>query len=375
MTTKKISKQAAKPMTLGDLLTSKTEAIATICDEHLDAERLVKVALAACSRDKKLMECDYLSVLKAVMASAELGLECGGGVAGLAYLVPYGKTCQLIVGYKGLITLAMRTGAVNLIEAVAVFKGEEFSITRGTIPGIHHVPDLDRVRLVEDLRGCYMVARMHTGEMYFEWMNAEEIIAVKNRSAAQGGPWSGSDSDKIEMARKSVVRKGSKYLPITGKFTRALDLDADTPDFESEGRENVRVVTSPPTGMFDLNGGGDEQPPAETFDPDKADGAPNDTTDDPNDPKQDPPPNEDAIPAADTTAEPTLTAKQQESVDKRMSNMCLHIVGVNKSWTFKQAEDLVVGWLGNEGVTRDELHVSKTWAEIKMKFAKCDWKD
>lgn len=81
------------------------------------------------------------------MQSAQLGLEPGSAL-GQAYLVPYGNQCQLILGYRGMIDLARRSGQVLSLSAFAVHEGDEFSYQLGLHPDIHHVPscEADRVK-------------------------------------------------------------------------------------------------------------------------------------------------------------------------------------------------------------------------------------
>ena len=65
-----------------------------------------KIAVAAVSMDVKLQVCEPKTIAHCVFIASQLGLEVGT-VSGEAYLVPYGKTCTLVVGYKGIIKQAL----------------------------------------------------------------------------------------------------------------------------------------------------------------------------------------------------------------------------------------------------------------------------
>ena len=67
--------------------------------------------------------------------AAQLGLE-PNDARGLAYLLPYndkrrGKIVQLIIGYRGMIDLARRSGMVSSINVFAVFEGDHFDYRLG----------------------------------------------------------------------------------------------------------------------------------------------------------------------------------------------------------------------------------------------------
>ena len=81
--------------------------------DALGAERnaapyITSVLLAVANSDK-LQECSYQSIYTSALRAATLRLSCDQST-GQAYLVPYGKNATLIVGYKGLYDLAIRTG-------------------------------------------------------------------------------------------------------------------------------------------------------------------------------------------------------------------------------------------------------------------------
>ena len=212
----------ARPMsTLQDLLERNKHSIVKVLPKHLTADRLIKVALVACARDENLKRCTPESVLKAVMVAAELGLDCGGTL-GSAYLVPYGRTCTLITGYRGLIDLARRSGAIRSVEARPVFPSDHFKLRFGLDPVLEHEPS-NKPRKADELLGVYCVAAFNDGGHHVEWMTREEVNAIRDRSpAGKSGPWK---TDYVEMARKTVVRRAAKYWPLSPEMQRALEAE------------------------------------------------------------------------------------------------------------------------------------------------------
>ena len=82
------------------------------------------------------------SFIGAMMNAAQLGLE-PNTTLGQAYLIPYGKQVQFVLGYKGLIDLAYRSGEVAIVRAETVFKNDEFVYELGFEPKLIHRPKLD----------------------------------------------------------------------------------------------------------------------------------------------------------------------------------------------------------------------------------------
>jgi len=219
-------------------------ALPSTVAKYLTPERLTKITLSAISRSPLLLECTPESVLRSVMDAASLGLEPTGGVLGHAYLVPYrnNKTnkreAQLIVGYRGLIDLAHRSEKLIDIEAHAVHEHDYFRLEYGRDPKLEHKPKLDGPP--GQLVGAYCVATLVGGRKHCEWMSLEEIIVIRDRSRARDdGPWK---TDFEEMAKKTVVRRCAKYLPMSTELVRALEVE----DAAETGTEPPSVVMAFP---------------------------------------------------------------------------------------------------------------------------------
>lgn len=214
---------------------------------RMDPDRFLRVVTGAVLKNSDLLKCDRISLFRAVLEAAQLGLE-PTGLLGSAYLVPYrvnGRLqATLIPGYRGLIDLARRSGEIESIYAQVVHAKDHFRIRQGTDPGIDHetyIPPADADPSSDDperaeaadpgpVIGAYMVAvlRDRSGSAsvrQIEWMTRAEIEAVRRRSrAGDKGPWV---TDWTEMARKTVVRRGAKYLPLTPEAVRAFSLDEE----------------------------------------------------------------------------------------------------------------------------------------------------
>lgn len=178
------------------------------------------------AKNPALWKCSEASLWRGIKQGADLRLSFSPTL-GQAYLVPYGDECTFIVGYRGLITVAARSQAIKSIKASAVFMGEALTLVGGADENIIHQPDPDNSHEWESLRGCYAVAVLGNGAKQFDWMNKGDIEAIRARSRARNGPWHGSDGDKIEMGKKSVLKRLLKVLPMSPDDPLAIAFAAD----------------------------------------------------------------------------------------------------------------------------------------------------
>jgi recombination protein RecT len=218
---------------VAQMLERNKQAIAARLPRHVAPDRIIKVALTAITKTPKLMECTRQSLILAILQAAELGLEPGGSL-GEGWLIPYKDTCQFIPGYRGLISLARRSGQIISIEAHVVHEADAFHFALGLEPVLNHVPDLEE----EDsgkITHAYAIARLVGGGVQFEVMSKNQIDKIRARSrAANNGPWV---TDYEEMARKTTIRRLAKYLPLSVELARALDLQAATESGDFAGTE------------------------------------------------------------------------------------------------------------------------------------------
>jgi recombination protein RecT len=202
----------------------------------IDLERFKRLAWTEIRRNPMLLECTVPSVIGAMLQCAQLGLE--PGPLGHAYLVPFKKECTFIVGYKGMIELAYRSGRVRAIEAVAVYEGEVWSGMERTQTGVH----FKHVELPVSQRGpevCwYAYARLMTGGSVAKVVYPEDVErAFKQSPAGRAGkgPWV---SDRPMMALKTAVRRLQPMLPQSPYLAAAVDVDERVvSSFDASGPE------------------------------------------------------------------------------------------------------------------------------------------
>lgn len=214
-------------------LNEKKAEIAKMLPKHLNAERLLKVAQIAATTTPALAECDVPSLVGAIGQCAQMGLE-PNTVLGHAYLVPFNtkrkdnqgnerwvKSVQVIIGYKGLIDLARRSGQIVSIAAHEVCENDKFELVYGIEEKLNHTPSLGKRG---EIIGFYAVAKLKDGGHCAEFMSVDQVLEIMQASQSKGkyGPWK---DHFVEMGRKTVIRRIAKYLPLSIEFQTAAALD------------------------------------------------------------------------------------------------------------------------------------------------------
>ena len=212
------------------LLKSKQAEIAKMLPKHLNAERLLKVAQIAATTTPALAKCDVPSLIGAIGQCAQMGLE-PNTVLGHAYLVPFNtkrgdkwvNSVQVIIGYKGLIDLARRSGQIVSIAAHEVCANDHFELVYGLDEKLNHTPAMgDRGEVI----GFYAIAKLKDGGHAFEFMSRFQVEEIKAASERKNKRESSVWKDHfIEMGRKTVIRRLAKYLPLSIEFQTAAALD------------------------------------------------------------------------------------------------------------------------------------------------------
>lgn len=176
-------------------------------------ESLTKSAVMAAIKNPKLLACKPSSVVSSLTQAAQLGFTDVSGTLGQAYLVPYGNNCQLIIGYRGMLDLARRSGEIESVTARAVFQGDHFEIEYGDNERFAHRPAAED-ESPDKLLGAYVIAKFKGGGIHRTFMSRKQIEAVmmKSQSRGQHGPWK---DHFIEMALKTVIRRAFKYWPMS----------------------------------------------------------------------------------------------------------------------------------------------------------------
>lgn len=213
-------------------------ALAANASKYVRPEKMAQMVITAASMNSDILDCTPVSVMRSVLVAASVGLEIGPAL-GHAYLVPFGKDCTFIMGYRGAINLVTRSNKVLNVSARAVFDCDEFDVQYGTEEQIVHKPVLKRPEGAK-LIATYAVAMLANGARPFHISTLEEIEDAKSRSRSGAkGPWV---NDFVAMARKTPVLRLAKYLPMDGDMANAVLAEEAADRGEAQGREFLNLT-------------------------------------------------------------------------------------------------------------------------------------
>lgn len=214
--------------------------IALALPKHLTPTRMARIAITEIRKNPKLGDCNGLSLVGAIIEVSQLGLE-PGATLGHVHLIPYGKECTVIIGYKGMIELARRSGQILSISARVVHENDKFEHSFGLEEKLVHTPaDKDRGEITH----VYSVAKLVGGGSQFEVMSVEEINKIRDMKKYRNKVW---DEHYSEMARKTAVRRLFKYLPTSIEINRAQELDSLADEGLQQGNQQVIDATFVPS--------------------------------------------------------------------------------------------------------------------------------
>ena len=214
--------------------------IAAALPKFLNTDHFIRSALTEFRMNPDLQKCSVPSVLGYFMQAAACGLE-PASVLGQCYAVPFKNTkagtmeATFLLGYRGMLSIARRSGEVASVDAQIVHEKDEFSVEYGLAPNLVHKPYLEGDP--GPMKGAYVVVRFKGEgvEPLMKYMPKHEIDAHRRRSRASGsGPWM---TDYESMALKTVFRSVFKWLPVSIEQVMATTGDGAVAKFNSNATD------------------------------------------------------------------------------------------------------------------------------------------
>lgn len=217
---------------------------------HITPEKFQRTILTAVQSNPDLLRADRGSLITSAMKAAQDGLLPDGREAAIVTF----NTRKKIDGQWESVTLAqympmafglrkkiLQSGEISALETNVVYRREveegAFIFEAGTEATLRHRPMLDLADddlADENIVAAYSVAIMKDGSKSFEVMRRAEINKVRQASQTGAVGKTTRDGKAItpkgpwvdwfgEMARKTVMRRHSKTLPMSGDL---LDVEA-----------------------------------------------------------------------------------------------------------------------------------------------------
>lgn len=223
--------KAQQPRSIAAYIQQLQPEIARALPKGMDPDRIARLALTVVRQSEmakrkgtaktSLADCTPESFAAALLTAVAFGLE--PGVDGEAWLVPYGKECTFIPGYKGIAKLYWQHPLARHLDAQAVYENDDFDYELGLHPSLRHKPAMgDRGKKITHY---YAVASLSTGAEKFEVMTAEQVAAVRDASPRRSND---IRDPQHWMERKTVLKQLLKVMPKSTRLQQVLVADEQT---------------------------------------------------------------------------------------------------------------------------------------------------
>lgn len=245
-------------MTVEGMIERSVPRLVAMMEDASAGKRFAEIILKDIRLNPDLALCTPASLMGAIFQAAQMKIE---PIAGMAYILPFNnskkvgrdwvkvKEAQLILGYKGLISLFYRHSAATSLSWDVVHANDEFEFQKGSDAFLKHRRAMgDRGEKVS-----FWVGAKVNGDFLFEVMTKDEALNhgmdhsktynKKKGEFYKSSPWlTAFDS----MAKKTLLIQLAKTLPMSVDLQKAILADESTKHITLEDLEGdvIDVVGS-----------------------------------------------------------------------------------------------------------------------------------
>lgn len=181
------------------------------------------------------------SAQNAIINLAAIGITLNPA-SKMAYLVPRKGSVCLDISYIGLMHIAMSTGSIMWGQCKIVYSSDTYrSESIDKAPSHKYSPFGERGEVV----GAYCTVKTADGDYLTDEMSVKEIKKIQSLSpSGKKGPWV---DHWDEMARKTVVKRASKYWPKVDRLDEAihyLNTEGDQGTESARKEKDVKATIS-----------------------------------------------------------------------------------------------------------------------------------
>lgn len=219
------------PKELMTYLSNSKSSIEMALPKHLNADRMIRLALTCFSGNEDLRQCSAISILRSLIVASQVGLE--PGINGQGYLIPYKGVCTFVPGWQGLVGLLNNSGRATAWTG-AVFEGDTWEYELGSAPKCRHLPG-ENFGNPEKLTWVYACGKVNGAEQtVVESWPMRRVIFHRNQYNKVGAKH--YSYQNMEMyARKVVLLQVLKYMPRSIELSNAITAS----DIHEMGRASI----------------------------------------------------------------------------------------------------------------------------------------
>lgn len=247
------------PSDLKKYLDTAKGVIGAALPKHLNADRMLRLALTAFSTTPKLRECTAESILASIVIASQVGLE--PGVRGQGYLIPYFDNrkrvsiCTFVPGWQGLVGLLNNSGRATAWTG-AVFQGDEFDFQLGSHPRCIHTPG-DQAGDPSKLTHVYACGQVNGSQLpVIECWTMPRVWAHRDKFNKVGEQHYSYRHPEM-YARKVVLLQVLKYMPASVELSNAMTAaDASEMNRTARVEQGIVIDVDDSQGLGEGNVGG-----------------------------------------------------------------------------------------------------------------------
>ena len=239
---------------LMSMLDMDPKALSHLLPRGANLEQLRGEFNMALAANPAILQCTQFSMGTSIAQAFLTGLHIAGPMC-QASIIPRKKKgvyhACFEPEYRGLVVLAHKSDKLRGIQVGAIYANDKYKVD--LINGIQHepLPYGDRGVII----GYYTVLEMLDGAKQYTFMRLDEIEAIKGRSSAARSGFSPWTTDYDEMAKKTVLKRALKVVPVsTEELSLAFAVMADNDAMDMDG------MTKDPKHASDIIDGDIVQP-------------------------------------------------------------------------------------------------------------------
>ena len=238
--------QPQNPLQLLDIQFAERKAeFQAVLPSNCTFERFARIVKTAVIQSPELLSADRASLFMSCFKTAQDGLLPDGREAALVIYNTkqkdgsYKKLVQYMPMVGGVLKKVRNSGELASISAHVVYENDDFDYCLGDEEHITHKPSVgDHGKAI----CAYAIVKTKDNAIYREVMSVAEIEKIRNLSKSKDGQaWK---EHWAEMAKKTVIRRISKRLPMSTDLEQVIQRDDEMFEFDNNKSTKTSAMTN-----------------------------------------------------------------------------------------------------------------------------------
>jgi recombination protein RecT len=193
----------------------RTNLTDLLAGTNISPQKFKQMLINELERNVRLQEAflkNPASFFASALYCAELNLS-PSSLVGEFFFTVSGEKIKPILGYKGLVTLLLRSDKVKKIWAEVVYNEDDFEYELGLEPKMVHVPNFNSIKTCDNIKCIYACAKIED-EVVFKVMTLEEIKTIVEVLETPSEYYFNDKKDPEKwLLKKVVLKQMSKLMP------------------------------------------------------------------------------------------------------------------------------------------------------------------